>query len=117
LIMEGRLGGNALFRPCGDAALSIELGTEIRRDLSLRVLAVKAVIEAAALPGIVAIVPSYRALLIHFDPLQTDHESLIREVEPYLDQPDASSVQGRHWRIPCCYEPEYATDLESVAKT
>ena len=108
---------SARFRPCGDAALSIELGAEIRRDLSLRVLAVKAAIEAATLTGIVEIVPSYRALLIHFDPLQTDHESVIRAVEPYLNQSDASRVQGRQWRIPCCYEPEFATDIEAVAKT
>lgn len=115
--MQGRLGVNARFRPCGDAALSIELGAEIRRDLSLRVLAVKAAIEAAALPGMGEIVPSYRALLIHFDPLQTDHESIIRDVEPYLDQPDLLGVEGRRWRIPCCYEPEFATDIEAVAKT
>jgi inhibitor of KinA len=106
----------ARYLSCGDAAFSVELGDAIDRGLSLRVLSVKAAIERAPPDGLVEIVPSYRALLIHFDPLQTDRTALIGTIEPLLDSPADPVAGARRWHIPCCYEPEFATDMESVAR-
>jgi inhibitor of KinA len=115
--MSGPGGSSgARFLPCGDAALSIELGERIDRALSLRVLAIKAAIDAAGIDGVVETVPSYRALLLHYDPLRIGLSALIDAVAPLLDRP-AGGAETRLWRMPCCYAPQLALDREVVSRT
>ena len=104
------------FLPCGDTALSVQFGNAIERPLSERILRIKAAIDAAKLGGVVETVPSYRALLIHYDPLQTSQAALKEAIAPFLDHPPEAAIQGRRWRFPVCYEPEFAPDLADVAK-
>ncbi len=104
------------FLPCGDAALSVEFGEEIDRDLSRRILAIKAAVDEAGLEGVVETVPSYRALLVHYDPLRTGSRRLVGELEPLLDGARRTSVADRTWRLPCCYDEEYAPDLPFVSE-
>lgn len=104
------------FLPCGDTALSVQFGDTIERPLSERILRIKAAIDAARMEGIVETVPSYRALLIHYDPLQTSQAAVIEAIGPFLDHPPEAPIQGTRWRFPVCYEPEFAPDLADVAK-
>jgi inhibitor of KinA len=112
---DGERRAQATFLACGEAALSVQLGDGIDRGLSRRVLAVKAAIDAAAIEGVVETVPSYRALLVHYDPLEIGHAALIEALEPLLDRPSAPA-ETRLWRMPCCYDPSFALDLEVVSR-
>ncbi|HYY84751.1 MAG TPA: carboxyltransferase domain-containing protein, partial [Beijerinckiaceae bacterium] len=60
---------------CGDAALTVEFGSTIDPRLNARVLALDARL-AAGVPGVVETVPTYRSLLVHYDPLATDFDRL-----------------------------------------
>jgi KipI family sensor histidine kinase inhibitor len=104
------------FLPCGDTGLSVQFGDAIERPLSERILRIKAAIDAAHVTGIVETVPTYRALMIHYDPLQTGQDSLIEAIGPLLDHPPEAPIKGNRWRFPVCYEPEFAPDLADVAK-
>ena len=61
---------------CGDAALTVEFGSTVAAALNDRVLALDAAVRAAAWPGVIETVPTYRSLTVTFDPLATDVEAL-----------------------------------------
>src|SRR5688572_12241367 len=57
------------FLPSGDTALVVEFGERIDRALNERVLRLNAAVRAACVPGIVETVPTFRSLMVHYDPL------------------------------------------------
>jgi len=60
-------------------------------------------------------VPTYRSLLIHFDPHALTTEDLIAAIAGR--EATTLPVTGKQcWRIPVCYEPPYAEDLGEVAE-
>ncbi|MEL6767356.1 MAG: 5-oxoprolinase subunit PxpB [Pseudomonadota bacterium] len=104
------------YLPFGDAALIVEFGREKDRALSAAVLALDAALAAAPPEGVVETAPSFRSLLVQFDPLVTDGprlEAAIREVVG--SGLSATEGAATHWRLPACYEGEYAPDLDDVA--
>jgi KipI family sensor histidine kinase inhibitor len=102
--------------PCGDRALSVELGDEISQEVNARVLALDYVLRQRAVPGIAEMVPSYRALLVYYDPLVIDHEALTAMLRDLVleARPDALPP-ARIVELPCCYGGELGFDLEPVA--
>ena len=104
----------ARFLPCGDTALCVEFGDSIDRQVSARVLALGRRVEGAALPGVVDLVPTFRSLLIHYDPMALSQAQLISQLEPLLAGLDETEMPGRRWHLPACYDPSVALDLEDV---
>lgn len=107
---------NLRFLPSGDTALTVELGETVERGLNAAVVDLAVRIDHAALEGVVEIVPTFRSLLVHYDPLVTAAASLIEQIGSLLDQGAASQTDSRQWRIPACYESDMAPDLEEVAE-
>lgn len=108
------------YLSCGDTAFSVEFGTAIEPALNARVMGLHAAIktEAAAgrLPGLVETVPSFRALLVHYDPLRTSRSELEPAIDALVRECRTATASGRKWRIPCCYDDdEFAPDLPDVA--
>jgi KipI family sensor histidine kinase inhibitor len=104
------------FLPSGDTALVIEFGERIDRRLSERVLQENRRLRDAAITGVVETVPSYRSILVHYDPLRITGADLRRAVEPLLGGVGKTAKAGRTWRVPVCYEPQFAPDLAEVAE-
>jgi len=104
------------FLPAGDTALVIEFGDRIDRALSNRVLQLSRQIGHAALPGVVETMPTFRSLMVHYDPLITGAETLRHAIGGLLGQPNARAGGGRLWRLPACYAPSLAPDLQAVAE-
>lgn len=101
----------------GDAALVVEFGDTVDRSLSARVLALDAEVARAAIPGVVECVPSFRSLLVQFDPLRIDADQLQTRLQSLTTDLGASAPgPARHWRLPCCYEGDLAPDLANVAE-
>ena len=106
----------ARFVNSGDRALVVEFGDVVDRALNDRVLALDAHLKSAAIPGVVETVPTFRSLMVHYDPLRTGAADLTRTIEGLLGSVGALDRQPRTWRFPVCYEGECAPDLEDVAK-
>lgn len=104
------------FLPCGDTGVSLQFGDRIDRSLNERIIGIKSAIDNASIPGVTETVPTYRALMVHYDPLQTSRTALIDDLESFLDQGAVPAIRGGCWQVPTCYAPEFATDLEEVAK-
>ena len=99
---------------CGDAALTVEFGSTIDPRLNARVLALDPRV-AAGVPGVVETVPTYRSLLVHYDPLGTDFARLSEAILALCgDLPD-TPADARIWRIPVVYGGDFGIDLEDVA--
>jgi inhibitor of KinA len=104
------------FLSAGDTALVVEFGDTIDRARSDRVLRLAATVRAAQLPGVVETVPTYRSLMVHYDPLATDSVSLVERLGQMLDDGKADARQVKLWRIPACYDACHAPDLADVAE-
>lgn len=105
----------ARFLLAGDTALVVEFGDRVDRELSNRVLRLSARVREANWAGVIATVPTYRSLMVHYDPLTTDSAKLIASIEVLVDDSSADNLQAKLWRIPACYAPSHAPDLEEVA--
>jgi KipI family sensor histidine kinase inhibitor len=99
----------------GDTALVVEFGDRIDAAISGCVLAFAQRVSAAALPGVIEVVPTFRSLMVHYDPLQTSHAALTTALVPMLQGLAPGAGGGRHWVIPTCYDASVALDLAEVA--
>jgi KipI family sensor histidine kinase inhibitor len=103
--------------PSGDAAITVEFSRKIDAEANRRVLALDRILAAEALPSITETVPTYRSLLVHYDPLQIDFEALGEKLIELALRPAPPATATRRWRIPVCYGGENGIDLEDTAKT
>ncbi len=106
----------ARFLLAGDTALVVEFGDRIERGLSDAVLRLSARVREARIPGVTETVPTYRSLMVHYDPLLTDSSSLSAEIEKLLGKHGSESREVKLWHIPACYAGSHAPDLEDVAQ-
>ena len=103
------------FLPAGDTALVVEFGDRVDQSLSGLVLALAHRLEVAAIPGVIETVPSFRSLMVHYDPLQLKQAELTGRLAPLLHGLEAAEPASRHWRIPACYDASLGLDLADVA--
>jgi KipI family sensor histidine kinase inhibitor len=106
------------IEPLGDSALLVRPVDEFDPDQSLDVVqrATEA-LNAAALPGVVELVPTYTTVAVFFDrahefsgQLEGRIESLLREDSPARAR-DAATIE-----VPVCYEDDFALDLDEVSR-
>jgi KipI family sensor histidine kinase inhibitor len=105
------------FLPAGDLALSVELGDDISVEINTRVRALEFLIGQKALPGVVETVPSYRALLVYYDPTVVGYAALCASLATLAEQAGTTSMPpAREVELPCCYGGELGPDLEPAAQ-
>lgn len=109
-------GAAPLFLDAGDTALIVEFGREIDRHASALVLALADRVAAAGIGGVVETVPTFRSLMIHYDPVRLGAAELRTRLAPLLQNLVAAEQVGRHWRLPACYDPSLGLDLLEVAE-
>ncbi|HYP57532.1 MAG TPA: allophanate hydrolase subunit 1 [Beijerinckia sp.] len=99
----------------GESALVVEFGQSIDPAIHDQVLALDAALAAANLEGVLETVPTYRSIMIHFDPRRLTTEALIEQVKRLESAPAIQRPKPQRWRIPVCYDPPLAEDLTEVA--
>jgi inhibitor of KinA len=104
------------FLAAGDRALVVEFGDRIDRALSAEVLRLDASLRSNGLAGVVETVPTFRSLMVHYDPLVTTRADLEHAIAGVLDREPGSRGTGTLWRVPVCYDGEFAPDLAEVAR-
>ncbi len=100
----------------GDRGLLLEFGDEIRTEVNEKVRRMALAVEKEAVEGILEVVPTYRSLLVIYNPLQISLEELKRR----LKELEASSREfafpdPKLTRIPVLYGGPFGPDLEKVA--
>ena len=106
-----------IIQPLGDSALLVQLGEGIDVTVNRRVHALAALLRASPFDGLIETVPSYRTLLVHYDPLILTEAEIRRWILGKLDQLESLHSQNpRQLIIPVRYGGERGPDLEYVAE-
>ena len=101
----------------GDQALLVEFENKISIEVNQKVVALKRALEEQRLFGVGEMVPTYRSLLLHYDPLKADPEQLKEAIAQSVRHLDLSALpKAIVTEIPVLYEGEYALDLEEIAR-
>ena len=111
------MNDKARFLPAGDKALVVELGDSISPELNRKVHDLVTAIESRGTTGVTDLVPTYRSLLVQYDPLQTSTLQLqasLSEIEQGLSE--GTPIIPRIVHIPTLYGDEHGPDLELVAE-
>jgi 5-oxoprolinase (ATP-hydrolysing) subunit B len=103
--------------PSGDSAITVEFSRNIDDAGNRRVLALDRELAGAPIAGVTETVPTYRSLLVHYDPVQISFEALGEQLLALAQRPLPAATKTRRWRIPVTYGGEHGIDLEDVAKT
>lgn len=104
------------FLPAGDAALSIELADEIGEEVSATVARLDAALNAHPPAGLSETVPTYRSVLVYFDPLRLDPAELRQRALDALSAVITGDIgEPRRWEIPVVYGGDDGPDLIEVA--
>jgi inhibitor of KinA len=107
----------ARYLDAGEAALVVEFGAEVDPAINERVLALDAALTELALDGVRETVPTYRSLMVHYDPLVLTRGQLIAAIESNEARPTAPRPAAALWTIPCCYDPAMGEDIVAVSAT
>jgi len=104
----------ATLRGSGEGAFVVEFGETIDPEIGARVARLAAALDARAPEGLVEVVPTFRSVLVEFDPDRTDRDTLLADLPE--GGGDAAGEAGRAWRLPIVMEGEAAEDLAEAAE-
>jgi inhibitor of KinA len=105
-----------VFRPMGDRALIVEVGDEIDRAVNQKVRELFLRIEKEQIQGIMDLVPTYRSVMVVYDPLTIPQVSLQRRIKDLWDRAGESNLPNpKVLEVPVVYGGKHGPDLEWVA--
>jgi inhibitor of KinA len=101
----------------GDAVVLIEFEERMDPIISATAAAVADAVEAARIPAVRDVVPTYRSVAVYFDPLETDHATLTSTLQALADHssPQRSPARVASHEVPVCYGGDLGPDLANVA--
>ena len=103
------------FLDSGEGALVVEFGREVNPDVNARVMALDAALDAEKVTGVVELVPTYRSLMIHYDPLVLPRAALIARIEGLAAALRTEAKPRTRWVLPVCYDGECGEDVGVIA--
>jgi inhibitor of KinA len=115
-------GGSLKIRmlPAGEQGLVVEFGNVIAPRVNARVRRLAGKIRQSKPEGVIEVVPTYRSVLVYFDPLRLARSDLSRMIERLLavekEVDEGGKEKVRVIRVPVCYGGEFGPDLEHVAR-
>ena len=111
--------------PLGDRAVLVQLAAPLSRKTTARVRDLADRVRAAALLGVLDVVPAFRSVTVYYDPVRTSgpgaaglpfdrlREALAALVE---EHPREAPAPGPPVEIPVCYGGEFGEDLDALAQ-
>lgn len=104
-----------IILPCGDSALVLQIGETVDAETNARIISLSAELEAHAIPGVEEIVPTYRSMLLRYDPEIVRGADLEKVLLAAFAHPAKIDSAGRLWTVPCLYGGEVGQDLDELA--
>lgn len=106
------------FLLTGDTSVCVEFGNEISEPINAQIRAFNIALSSSDIPGIVETVPTYRSLMVHYDPEVIRYAPLMDRLKSLLGQLDKITIPPSEvLEIPVLYGgEEMGPDLEFVAE-
>ena len=104
--------------PAGDSAILIELGSEIAPEISSMVFALTDLVKDAGLNSGLEVLPTYRSVLVYYDPLVSSYVEMFDAVNGALErlvEPVNVNSSVKIIEIPVVYGGDDGPDLDFVA--
>lgn len=100
----------------GDCAVCVEFGNEISPEINDRIRAFKIALEKSEIEGIVETVPTYRSLLVVYQPEVIRFQELTEKFDKVFDAMSEIQIPPPMViEIPVLYGGEMGPDIENVA--
>ena len=106
------------FLLTGDTSVCVEFGNEISESINAQIRAFNIALSKSDIPGIVETVPTYRSLMVHYDPEVIRCAPLMDKLKDLLGQLDKVEIPPSEvLEIPVLYGgEEMGPDLKFVAE-
>ncbi len=105
------------YLTAGDRALVIEFGDKIEEQINSKIRSLTLAMEIEDIIGIIETVPTYRSLMVIYEPMIIELNELIDKVKSIEVKMDAIKLPDtRVIEIPTLYGGEYGQDIEFVAQ-
>lgn len=105
------------YLPAGDCGLVVEFGRTIDKEINNKVHGLMNWIEKKEIPGIRDLLPTYRSLMIMYNPVEIGFEKLVGVLMEYnIDTSVNENLSKRILQVPCCYGARFGVDLGDMEK-
>lgn len=105
------------YLPAGDSALVVEVGDEITPEINQTIRGLVLALEQQRIPGVREYVPTYRSLMILYDPAILLFHELVTQVQQIESQLESAALlEARVVEVPVVYGGEFGPDIGFVAK-
>jgi inhibitor of KinA len=111
--------GEARILLAGDCAITVEFGREVDPQVHALALGFSRALDELAsngrLTGVIEWAAAFASVTVHYDPELISAESLAGILLDAAHKRSTASAAGQRWRIPVCFEADFAPDLEELA--
>ena len=106
-----------LIKAVAEDAILVEYEEEVSLEVNLKARQLAFGLEQAPFPGLAEIIPTYRSVMVYFDPFRVDVDT----VQGFIEQVNAKLVEielppPRLFRVPTVYGGIHGPDLNRVAE-
>jgi KipI family sensor histidine kinase inhibitor len=100
---------------CGDSALVVEFSDQIDEETNERVIALADMLATRPITGVIETVPTYRSLLVAYDPVIMRGKTLSSSLQTMLGELSVGGGAARRITVPVLYGEEVGIDLDELA--
>lgn len=107
------------FLVAGECGLAIQFGHDISPEINLFVQRLTRLLQEANREGISEVVPTYRSVMVYFDPLAITRQALREYIEGLIAElvpQKLEALPSRLITVPVCYGGVLGPDLEYVSR-
>ncbi|MCV9387230.1 5-oxoprolinase subunit PxpB [Reichenbachiella ulvae] len=99
--------------PYGANHILIQFEQIVDLSVNAQVHAMKIALDQSAWKGVVQVIPAYCSVMVEFDPKMVKQADLLRKIQKLSVDPEEEE-QSLLYRIPVCYDGDFAMDMEEV---
>ena len=106
-----------LIKPVAEGSILVEYEAEVSLEVNRKARQLAFGLEQGSYPGLEEVIPTYRSVVVYFDPLRLDADT----VQGFIEEVNANLVEvelpsPRLFRIPTTYSRTHGPDLDRVAQ-
>jgi inhibitor of KinA len=105
------------YKPLGSIAVLIEWPKAIEEPILKNISIFRNKIHADMGEYVLETVPAYNSLTVFFDTSKIKYSGVVSDLKEIYSTKDQKLLTAyKLWKIPVCYEAEFAADLEEISK-
>jgi len=105
------------YKPLGSIAVLIHWPKRIEKDILRNINLFRHKIHADMGEYVLETVPAYNSLTVFFDTARIKYSGVVADLkEIYASKDQKLLTANKIWKIPVCYDDEFALDLAAMAK-